>query len=227
MKYRCPTCGYIYDEAVGFTKGGVPPGTRWERLPGHWSCPQCRARKLNFIPLQTAPSPPPKTDGLRPTGVAIEDATFHEGMREMSFAEVSALCSGLAGSCKRQYLYREAEQFMMLADYYRAHTPAPAETSVDKLLTLTDEDLAAPYARAKTAADAANDRGAKRILTWSERVTKRISSILTQYKGQRDVLLQNTNIYICEVCGYIFIGDTLPRGCPVCHVSNIRISQVE
>ena len=36
-KWLCTGCGYIYDPAVGDTKGGVPPGTAFEDLPEGWT----------------------------------------------------------------------------------------------------------------------------------------------------------------------------------------------
>jgi rubredoxin-NAD+ reductase len=50
-RYRCGTCGEIYDEARGDAEGGVPPGTRFEDLPDDWICPACGMGKAGFEPL--------------------------------------------------------------------------------------------------------------------------------------------------------------------------------
>lgn len=47
-KYKCKTCGHIYDEAKGEPKHGIPAGTRWEDLPDDWECPDCGAAKVMF-----------------------------------------------------------------------------------------------------------------------------------------------------------------------------------
>lgn len=49
-KYRCTTCGTLYDEAEGDPDGGIPPGTRYEDLPGDWICPVCGMEKAGFEP---------------------------------------------------------------------------------------------------------------------------------------------------------------------------------
>lgn len=47
-KFRCKTCGYIYDEELGDVDEGIEPGTRWEDIPDDWSCPDCGATKDMF-----------------------------------------------------------------------------------------------------------------------------------------------------------------------------------
>lgn len=40
-RYRCPECGYVYDEAVGDEDEGFPAGTPWSQIPDDWACPDC------------------------------------------------------------------------------------------------------------------------------------------------------------------------------------------
>lgn len=47
-KYKCKTCGHIYDEALGDPKRGIPAGTLWADLPEDWECPGCGAVKAMF-----------------------------------------------------------------------------------------------------------------------------------------------------------------------------------
>lgn len=47
-KYKCVTCGHIYDEAVGDPKNGVAPGTLWADVPEDWECSKCGAAKVMF-----------------------------------------------------------------------------------------------------------------------------------------------------------------------------------
>ena len=44
-RHQCPDCGYVYDEAAGCEKEGFPAGTKWEDIPGNWSCPDCAVRE--------------------------------------------------------------------------------------------------------------------------------------------------------------------------------------
>ncbi len=47
--YRCPVCGYVYDEATGEPREGFPAGTPWAGVPDDWTCPDCAVReKVDF-----------------------------------------------------------------------------------------------------------------------------------------------------------------------------------
>jgi rubredoxin len=43
-KYRCPECGYLYDETTGDSHEGYPPGTPFDDLPADFACPDCAVR---------------------------------------------------------------------------------------------------------------------------------------------------------------------------------------
>lgn len=66
-KYRCPDCGYTYDETAGDAHEGLTPGTTWEQVPDNWNCPDCAVRsKPDFVlvgegPEQAAPAIDPAT----------------------------------------------------------------------------------------------------------------------------------------------------------------------
>lgn len=47
--YKCPVCGYVYDEAQGDPREGFPAGTVWADVPDDWPCPDCAVReKIDF-----------------------------------------------------------------------------------------------------------------------------------------------------------------------------------
>ncbi len=50
QKYKCPTCDYIYDPAVGDEENGIAAGTPFEELPEDWVCPDCAEPKSEFEP---------------------------------------------------------------------------------------------------------------------------------------------------------------------------------
>lgn len=53
-RYRCPGCGYIYDEQRGDLHEGFPPGTPWAQVPDDWACADCAVRdKADFVPADT------------------------------------------------------------------------------------------------------------------------------------------------------------------------------
>ena len=50
-RWRCPGCGYVYDEAEGHPREGFPAGTPWSEVPDDWACPDCGVRdKVDFEP---------------------------------------------------------------------------------------------------------------------------------------------------------------------------------
>ena len=51
QKYRCTTCDYVYDPAVGDPDGGIEPGTAFEQIPDTWVCPVCGVDKSLFEPV--------------------------------------------------------------------------------------------------------------------------------------------------------------------------------
>jgi rubrerythrin len=48
----CKVCSMIYDPIAGDPDSGIAPGTPFEAIPDHWSCPICGTRKGNFIPYR-------------------------------------------------------------------------------------------------------------------------------------------------------------------------------
>ena len=48
-KYVRPTCGYVYDPAVGDPDNDIAPGTAFEDLPENWACPLCGVPKSEFV----------------------------------------------------------------------------------------------------------------------------------------------------------------------------------
>ncbi len=58
-RYRCPECGFLYDEERGNPREGFAPGTSWGAIPEDFVCPDCGVRdKLDFEPMDDS-SPDP------------------------------------------------------------------------------------------------------------------------------------------------------------------------
>lgn len=218
-KYVCSVCGYIYDEAKGITEAGVSPGTAWESLPEDWTCPLCGAEKSEFIKQgESTTSPEKKQVSI------IEEST---DMKEMSPLEISALCTNLANGCEKQYNPEEASLFIELAEHFKRGSAPAIDPSFDKLISLIEKDLADGFPNANAAANGSKDRGALRALVWSEKVTRILKSLLTRYNKEGDAMLENTGVYVCTVCGFIYTGDNLPDVCPVCKVPNRKFEKIE
>lgn len=218
-KYVCSICGYIYDEAAGIPEADIAPGTKWEDLPEDWVCPLCGAAKSDFE-KQGEPSAPVVK---KPISV-VESSS---DMKEMSPLEISALCTNLARGCEKQYKAEEAALFNELAGFFKTVTAPAKEPSVDKLVELIEKDLAEGFPNANAVASNINDRGALRALVWSEKVTRILKSLLNRYQKEGDTMLQNTGVYVCTICGFVYVGDTLPDICPVCKVPNWKFEKIE
>ncbi|MEG0072511.1 MAG: rubredoxin [Raoultibacter sp.] len=217
-KYVCQICGFVYDEAVGIPEAGIAPGTAWEDVPHDWVCPLCGASKDEFEEEQAAVASPVHSEK---TAVAAED------LHELSVLEMSALCSNLARGCEKQYLAKESKLFTQLADYFKGKAVPGDGGGFDELLSLVEKDLNEGLPEAQALASADFDRGALRALVWSEKVTRILKSLLTRYAKEGESMLEGTNVYVCTICGFIFVGDTPPELCPVCKVPRWKFTKIE
>ena len=50
-RYECGVCWTVYDPTAGDPEWQVEPGTPFDRLPEHWSCPNCAAERTKFLVL--------------------------------------------------------------------------------------------------------------------------------------------------------------------------------
>lgn len=218
-KYVCSICGYIYEEAKGIPETGIVPGTTWEDLPEDWVCPLCGAAKSEFEKQgESDVSAEKKPISVTPISTDV---------KEMSPLEVSALCTNLARGCEKQYKPEEAALFKELAVYFKTASAPTKEPDFSKLIALIENDLEEGFPNANTVASDAKDRGALRTLVWSEKVTRIQKSLLTRYQKEGDAMLENTGVYVCTICGFIYLGDTPPEICPVCKVPNWKFEKIE
>ncbi len=219
-KYVCSICGYIYDESKGDPESGISPGTAWEDLPEDWVCPLCGATKSEFKKQGEPTTPMDKKPPL-----TVDSSTTDS--KELSPLELSALCSNLARGCEKQYKPEEAALFTELAKYFKGVSTPAKDSNFDRLITLIEKDLEKGFPNANAVASAAKDRGALRALVWSEKVTRILKSLLSRYQKVGEVMLENTGVYVCTICGFVYIGDNLPEICPVCKVPNWKFEKVE
>ncbi|MFA5676059.1 MAG: hypothetical protein WDA65_06005 [Christensenellales bacterium] len=40
-------------------------------------------------------------------------------------------------------------------------------------------------------------------------------------------MFNNTGVYVCTICGFIYIGDAPPKTCPVCKVPDWKFDKIE
>ncbi len=215
-KYVCNICGYVYDEAIGMPSSGINAGRKWEDLPNDFVCPLCKAPKSHF-----------KKDGEGATVQTVAKPKEAEKIKALTPLEMSILCSNLARGCEKQYLPKEQEAFTKLAQFFKSAEPKASMQSTEDFLSCIDRDLDALIPYANQTAKEKQDRGAMRALVWNSKVTQMLKSLLARYSEEGEKMLENTGIYVCTICGFIHIGDTLPDVCPVCKVPNYKFEKIE
>lgn len=217
--FVCAICGYVYEE-----RGAGD----WDALPGDWKCPICGASKDAF---EERPATEGDDGGAATPPAAGEDSPLTLGDPsddvELSAMELSIVCSNLARGCEKQYLAREAQDLMRLADFFRGQAEPAEPPSMGRLLELIDADLGAGFPTAKAAAADAGDRGALRSLVWSEKVSLMLKSLIARYEREGERMLERTGVWVCSVCGFTFVGDAPPELCPVCKVPAWKFDRME
>ena len=213
MRYVCSICGYVYDEA----KQGKP----FAALPETWTCPLCGAAKSAFAPEKAAAKQP-----AAPIHTVASTAQAHGDLQKLSPGALSILCSNLARGCEKQYKEEEAALFREIAAWFAAAAPAAQETGVDALASRIGEDLAA-YPALNATAVQAGDRGTQRICVWGEKVTAILKTLVERYRREGEAMLRDTDIWVCSVCGFAYVGKEPPQLCPVCKVPAWKFEKIE
>ncbi len=207
MKYICQICGYVYDD----DKESVP----FSELPDDWRCPLCGAGKSDF----KAEAPAVKKD-------YVATRTETADLKKLSAGQLAAVCSNLARGCEKQYKTEESKLFSDLADYFTAITPAVEDATVEKVAGLLQEDID-EYPNIRDVADHDKDRGAARVCVWGEKVTRMLSSLVRRYLEEGEQMLADTDVWVCTVCGFVYIGEEPPELCPVCKVPPYKFEKIE
>lgn len=213
-KYICSVCGFVYDEALGSVDYNISPNTKWEDLPEDWVCPWCAAPKSDFNREESEEKVIEE--------VSVKKVEF-EG--DMNALEMSALFSNLARGFEKSYKPEEQELCLQISEYYRSKNNR-IDGNVNDLISLVKEDLDNGLTSASAISSEHKDRGALRALVWSEKVTKILSSILNRFEKEKDDLIENNDIYVCSICGFVYIGNDLPELCPVCKVPNWKFEKI-
>lgn len=211
-RWRCSVCGYVYDETVG--EGDIKAGTTFEELPDDWVCPICGASKSAFV-----------KEGAVQEKKSIPKPIYPIIDEKLSYGAMYALCTNLARGCEKQYRNEESALWTELAEYYSS-IARDVEGDIDALTKLAQYDAESVYPLIKDLAQQKRDRGALRALVWSEKVTAILLSLYARYKKEGDSLLKDTKIYVCEICGYVHIGNEPPEICPICKVPKLKIHEI-
>ena len=235
-KYICTLCKYVYDEDVGIPEKGIAPGTKWSDLPDDWVCPLCGSRKKDFELMGEQASVPTSVKDEKPeprvvnTGSELDGAVKvpagygDDDLRALSYAEAAVLCSNLSKGCEKQYLMEESAAFKKISDYYMSKA-GTVEGTFDDLMALIEENLSTND-EALRIGKKSGDRGAYRVTLWNNSVSKILASLLQRFSDEGNAMLENTNIYVCDICGFIYVGDEPPAICPICKVPSVKLLKV-
>ncbi|MCR5396912.1 MAG: rubredoxin [Lachnospiraceae bacterium] len=207
VRYICQICGYVYDD----DKEAIP----FDQLPDDWKCPLCGATKADF-----------KAESVGEDKVQVSVNTESADLKKLSAGQLAAVCSNLARGCEKQYKMEESELFLELAKYFSSITPEVNDATVEGVAKLLQEDID-EYPNVRAVADQSKDRGAARVCVWGEKVTRMLSSLVTRYLNEGEEMLRDTDIWICTVCGFVYIGEKPPELCPVCKVPPYKFEKIE
>lgn len=212
-RYVCSICGFTYDEDLGLPSDGLPAGTKWSDIPDDWHCPMCGAPKSAFEKEGGEESEEKKP---------VPEVREEDELTELSSRAISIICSNLARGAEKQYREEESKLFSEIAEFYRQRS-RKEEGSFEDIIARLNAETEDLYVRANATE---SDRGAKRVLLWSGKVTKILSMLARQYKKEGASMLEGKRIWVCDICGFVYIGDKPPAVCPVCKVPSLRILEV-
>ncbi len=209
-KYRCKICGYVYDDAKEKIK--------FEDLPDDWKCPLCGAPENLFEEIKEE-----QKEETHEEKKEIEEDP--EELRELSKEEIAYICLNLAKGCEKQYLEEEQTLFNEIANYYLKKETS-SEGTLKDIKSLIEEDTK-KLENAMETADKYQDRGAKRVINWASKTTNIVNALLERYEKEGNEFIKHTKIWVCDICGFVYIGEEPPKACPICKVPSFKILEVE
>jgi len=54
-----------------------------------------------------------------------------------------------------------------------------------------------------------------------------LKSLVDRYLKEKETMLEDTEIWLCTICGFIYIGKLPPEKCPVCKVTGLKFEKIE
>ncbi len=137
---------------------------------------------------------------------------------------LTVIFSNLQKAADRQQKYAAAESLGMLSSIYDEGSSELKDYA--ELKDLLVDELAEDYPSLQASAEDVGDRGVLRALKWGQKVTTLQKSLVDRYVSKGDQLLEGKSLFVCEACGFIFLGTSVPDICPVCKAPSSRFSKV-
>ncbi|HCG63654.1 MAG: rubredoxin [Spirochaetae bacterium HGW-Spirochaetae-4] len=139
---------------------------------------------------------------------------------------LAAICTNLSKACDKQMRPTEAGLFDKLASYFSQSAGVAGPVSINDLDANIAADTESGYIAVESRAQQVGDRGALRCVTWGKKVTAIHKSVLVRYAKQGDALMEGSNLYVCEACGFIAIAKEVPGLCPICKAPASRFTKI-
>ena len=148
-----------------------------------------------------------------------------ESFEKIPAGVLSAIFSNLARGAEKQYRNDEAGLFRKLSASFCAR--AEGSPAIEDAATLNSDFLERKLKAVRSAARSALDRGALRAVTWAEKAARIVGSIIERYMKEGEDLLRYTDVWVCSICGFVYIGPEPPDICPVCKVPGWKFERIE
>lgn len=147
-------------------------------------------------------------------------------MKKWNSMSLSIIYGSLAKAAGKQQDAASAARYDEHAQHFRREAPsAGGPGGAGDLAGLLRNDLEEAVPAAVEAAKQSGDRGALRALTWGEKVLKIQKSLLDRFVKQGEELLDGKELFVCQACGFIYLGAEVPVICPVCKAPASRFTR--
>lgn len=130
--------------------------------------------------------------------------------------------SNLQKASEKQQQFETSEAFGKLSSSFYTNT---ASGNIAEIKDMIASDISVmPGIQAQ--AEEAGDRGTLRALRWGGKVAAIQKSLIDRYLSKGEALMEGKDLFLCEACGFIFLGNAKPDVCPVCKAPASRFSKV-
>lgn len=137
---------------------------------------------------------------------------------------IAIIFSNLAKAAEKQQRPHAADLWRQLADTFEQGNGVEGDLAA--LSAALAEDLDKVYPRLNGTASDAGDSGMMRALKWGEKVTRIQKTLVDRYAAKGEALFEGKQLFVCEACGFVFLGTAAPSPCPVCKAPESRFSVV-
>ena len=138
---------------------------------------------------------------------------------------LAAVFSNLAKASEKQQFFEAAGLYDQLAAVYSED--AAEEGTLEELREALVLDITTGYPAIEAAGTEVADRGVLRAARWGEKVTTSQRALIDRYLSKGEELLEGGKLFVCEACGFIFLGQDPPPVCPACKAPARRFSAIK